>query len=76
LHNCPESETTALLYAQHWADSNAKPDAQAARKLEETQGSEEAKAMNLVLRFNRIGNLSGNSLNGLLYQISLSRWGK
>jgi len=30
---CPEDEAVALLYAQHWADSDARPDADVAAKL-------------------------------------------
>jgi len=74
--NCPEDEAIALLYAQHWADSNAKPDPEAVRRLEEAYGPEKAKAIDLILHMNRIGNLSGNSLDCFLQRISFGKWGK
>ncbi len=74
--NCPEEEAIALLYAQHWADSDARPDPEAMKRLEEAYGAEKAEMINLVLRMNRLGNLSGNALDRLLYRISFGRWGK
>ncbi|MEA2086399.1 MAG: carboxymuconolactone decarboxylase family protein, partial [Chloroflexota bacterium] len=71
---CPGEEGLALIYAQHWAESNAHPDPEAVRKLEETYGIEKAGAIYLVLRMIRLGNLSGNSLDYLLYRISFGRW--
>lgn len=71
---CPGEEGLALIYAQHWAESNAHPDPEAVRKLEETYGIEKAGAIHLVLRMIRLGNLSGNSLDYLLYRISFGRW--
>ena len=74
--NCPEDEAIALLYAQHWADSDAKPDPEAARRVKETYGPEKAKAIELILHMNRFGNLSGNSLDRFLHRISFGKWGK
>jgi AhpD family alkylhydroperoxidase len=74
--NCPEEEAVALLYAQHWADSGAKPDPQAARRLEQVYGTAKAQAINLILSMNLLGNLSGNTLDHFLYRVSLGKWGK
>jgi AhpD family alkylhydroperoxidase len=74
--NCPEDEAIALLYAQHWADSNANPQPEFTQRLVEAYGSEKAKAINLLLRMNRMGNLVGNSFDYLLYRISSGRVGK
>lgn len=74
--NCPEDEAIALLYAQHWADSDAKPNPEAARRLEQAYGTEKAEVINLILRMNRLGNLSGNAWDRLLSRISFGRWGK
>jgi hypothetical protein len=76
MDNCPEEEAIALLYAQHWADSNAKPDPEATRRLEQAYGAEKAEAINLILRMIRVGNLSGNTWDHLLSRISFGRWGK
>ena len=72
---CPEEEAPALLYAQHWAESNARPDAEAVRRLEETYGREKADDVHLVLRMIRLGNLVGNSFDYLLYRLTFSKWG-
>ena len=72
--NCPEEEALAVIYAQHWAESNANPDPGAVLKLQETYGVEKAEAIDLVLRMIRLGNLAGNSFDYLLYRISLGKW--
>lgn len=73
-HNCPEEEALAILYAQHWADSNACPDPEAVEKLKETYGSEKVEAINMMLRMIRLGNLLGNTWDYLLYRISFGKW--
>ncbi len=73
--DCPEDEAIALLYAQHWADSDARPDPDAAANLERTYGLQKAEAINLLLRMIRVGNLSGNTWDRFLHAISRGRWG-
>jgi len=73
--DCPEDEAVALLYAQHWADSDTHPDPDAVANLERTYGKEKADAINLLLRMIRVGNLSGNTWDRFLYGISYGRWG-
>ena len=73
---CPEEEAIALAYAQHWAESNANPDPEAIQRMEEVYGTEKTKAVNVVLRLVRCGNLTGNSWDYFLYRISFGRWGK
>ncbi|MCK4697743.1 MAG: carboxymuconolactone decarboxylase family protein [Dehalococcoidia bacterium] len=74
--NCPEDEAVAVLYAQHWADSDAKPEPEAVKRLEQTYGTEKARVVNTILHMNRIGEYSF-SVGGLfLYRISFGRWGK
>ena len=46
---CPEEEATAVMYAQHWADSDAHPDLEIVRKLQQTYGVEKAEAIHLML---------------------------
>ena len=65
----------ALLYAQHWAETDARPDAAARRVLLETYGPEQAEAVEVALRTIRIGNLAGNTLDYLLHWVSRGRWG-
>jgi AhpD family alkylhydroperoxidase len=73
--NCPPEEASAVIYAQHWAESNASPDPSALSKLQEVYGPEKTDAINLILRMIRIGNLLGNSWDYMLYRVSCGRWG-
>jgi AhpD family alkylhydroperoxidase len=74
--DCPQDETVAVLYAQHWADSNTKPDPEVVRKLEQAYGTEMVQIINLVLRIVRLGNLGGNTWKRFLNRISFGKWGK
>ena len=71
---CPEEEALAILYAQHWAESNACPDPEAVDSLKEKYGTEKADAIHLMLRMIRLGNLIGNSWDYLLYRVSFGKW--
>ena len=73
--NCPEDETVALMYAQHWAESDGCPDPEAVARLEQTYGAEKAEAIHLMLRMIRMGNLLGNSWDYLIYQVTFGRKG-
>jgi len=73
--SCPREEAVAVLYAQHWADADTRPDPEAFNRLVDTYGPEKAESINLVLRMIRIGNLMGNSWDSLLHRISFGRWG-
>lgn len=70
LDGCPQQELTALYYAQHWAESNAHPDSEARARLLETYGDEAVVQINLALRMIRIGNLTGNLLDYILFRLS------
>jgi len=71
----PIEERPALLYAQHWAEADGNPDGEARARIIELYGAETADAIDLALRVIRIGNLMGNTWDGLLYRVSLGRWG-
>jgi AhpD family alkylhydroperoxidase len=71
----PRDELPALLYAQHWAESNTHPDSEILQKFEATYGPEKSAAIHLILRMIRVGNLSGNLWDFILYRISFGRWG-
>jgi AhpD family alkylhydroperoxidase len=72
--DCPEEEVVAILYAQHWAESNAHPDTEAIQKLQEIYGFEKAEAIHLMLRMIRLGNLLGNTWDYFLHLISFGKW--
>jgi len=67
---CPQEELAALCYAQHWAEQDAKPDPEARARLLETYGAETAAQIDLALRMIRVGNLSGNLLDYILFRLS------
>lgn len=71
---CPQEEAVAVIYAQHWAESDAHPSPEALRKLQQTYGVEKTAAIHLMLRMIRLGNLLGNSWDYLLYRISFGKW--
>ena len=74
VQDCPEEEYIAVLYAQHWAESDAHPDPEAVQRLQETYGSEMVEAIHLMLRMVRLGNLLGNTWDYILFRISFGKW--
>ena len=73
--DAPEEEILALLYAQHWAETDASPAADAVDRLQRAYGEDKANAIHLVLRMIRFGNLSGNTWDYFLYRVSFGRLG-
>ena len=73
--DAPAEELPALLYAQHWAETDGEPQPAIRRKLVETYGPERAEAIETVLRMIRMGNLFGNTGDYWLYRLSFGRWG-
>ncbi|RLD07227.1 MAG: carboxymuconolactone decarboxylase family protein [Chloroflexi bacterium] len=71
----PPEEYVALAYAQNWAENNANPDPETWAHLVETYGNEKAEAIQLVLQMIRMGNLSGNLLDYLIFKLSFGRHG-
>ena len=72
----PQEEIRALLYAQHWAETDSQPDPAARQKVIDTYGVEKTAAIEIILRMIRVGNLSGNFWDYILYRVSFGRWGK
>jgi AhpD family alkylhydroperoxidase len=73
LEGCPEDEVTALLYAQHWAESQGQPDPAARQRLIETYGPERSQKIEMTLRLIQAANLLGNTFDYLLYRLGLIR---
>jgi AhpD family alkylhydroperoxidase len=69
----PEAQRPALLYAQHWAESDAHPDPDAWECLRDAYSPEELDLIELSLRTIRIGNLMGNLGDYLLFKLSFGR---
>lgn len=75
IKDCPEQEIPAILYAQHWAESDGHPDSESRGRLEKLYGAEKAEMIGLIIRVIRMANLMGNSLDYLLYRVSFGHWG-
>ena len=75
LEGCPPEQVPALLYAQHWAETDGRPDPETRERIVETYGKAKTEAVELALRMIRVGNLTGNSADYLLYRASFGRWG-
>jgi AhpD family alkylhydroperoxidase len=73
--DCPQDEALAVIYAQHWAESDAHPNPEAVRRLQQTYGRQKTEAIHLMLRMIRMANLLGNSWDYLIYRISFGRMG-
>lgn len=71
--NCPEEEATAVIYAQHWAESDTHADPEAVQRVQQAYGIEKTEAIHLMLRMIRMGNLLGNSWDYFLYRISFGK---
>jgi AhpD family alkylhydroperoxidase len=74
--DCPAEELAAILYAEHWAETEGRPDAEARDRVVQTYGSAMAEAIDTALRIVKAGNYTGNTLDYLLYRASFGRWGK
>jgi len=59
-------ELFGLLYAQHYAESNRKPDNEMTQKLIDFYGSKTAEHIILMIRIIFFGNLSGNTFDAFL----------
>jgi AhpD family alkylhydroperoxidase len=70
---CPRSEIPAILYAQHWAESDGHPQAESLNKLKGYYSAKEIEYIHLYLRMIRLGNLTGNSWDYILSRLPFVR---
>lgn len=73
IDNCPVEEAIALLYAQHWADSNGKPDPEAIERLLQNYDTATARTIDTILHMIRAGNYIGIAYARLLERLSFRR---
>ncbi len=59
LDGAPPEEHTAILFAQHWADTGGKPDADARVHFEAAYDKQTVAALDLAMRFIRFWNYCG-----------------
>jgi len=73
LGDFPPEEAVALAFAQHWAETEGKPDPDAERRFYEYYGPQvSADILNWMHMIN-MGNLLGNSWDALLWRIGIRR---
>lgn len=70
---CPKREIPAVLYSQHWAESDGNPQAEAMDELKKHYSPQEIDYIHLYLKMIRLGNLTGNSWDYILYRIPCLR---
>jgi hypothetical protein len=73
--DCPEDEAIAMLYAQHWADSNGRPDSEAIEQLVQNYDTETSRTIDTILHLIRAGNYIGIAYARLLERLSFRRIG-
>ena len=73
VENSPREELPALLYAQHWAETSGSIDPAARGRIIELYNEDTVNAIELALRTIQMGNLSGNTLDYILYRLSFGR---
>lgn len=66
LAGAPAEQVPALLFAQHYAETEGHPDPHMWRELETSYGSQTARDIMAYIRMIMVGNLSGNTLDALL----------
>lgn len=64
-----EYELMALLYAQHFAETNRQPDLEMTKKLFDYYGDKTAKHIILVIRMISFGNLYGNTWDAVISRL-------
>lgn len=75
LEATPEAEREAVLYAQHWADTDGRPDAEAVSRLAIRYDADTLDRIHLALRFIRFSNYLGNLTEYLVFRITFGRLG-
>lgn len=73
--DCPADEAIALLYAQHWADTNGRPDSEAVERLMQNYDTETSRTIDTILHMIRAGNYIGIAYARLLERLSFRRNG-
>ncbi len=71
----PSEEVPALLYAQHWAETDGEPEAAVRETVEGRYGKDVLEQIEIVLHMIRMGNLLGNTLDSVLHRVSFGRLG-
>lgn len=73
--DAPQEEIPGLAYAQHWAEENAQSNPEYREEIKTCYGEETFSMIEIILRMIRMGNLTGNTADYLLYRISFGLLG-
>lgn len=73
--DAPADELPAILYAQHWAESDGKPEPETRQEISKIYDAERMQAIETTLKMISIGNLLGNQWDYFLYRLSFGRYG-
>lgn len=73
--DAPEGEILALRYARCWAETDGDAGEEMRQRLLDRYGESMVEALHVILTMIRTGNLLGNSVDYILYQVSSGRWG-
>jgi AhpD family alkylhydroperoxidase len=71
--DCPAGEAVAIAYALHWAETGGKPEPDVEKKLLETYEPAMVDDVHVILRMIRLGNLTGNTLDYLIYRLTFGK---
>jgi AhpD family alkylhydroperoxidase len=74
LDGCPPDQLTAVLYAQHWADSDANPDPVARERFVAAYDPAMVTRIDMVLLVIRTANLLGNTFDAVLQKVTFGLW--
>lgn len=74
LGNCPEEEQPALLYAQHWAETEGNPHPEIRQQILNIYGERKALTIELTLRIINTANLIGNTFDLIIYYLSFGHY--
>ncbi len=61
--SCPSEEAPALLYAQHWAESDGNPSSEAVQRIIDNYGEQTLHDIDILLHMIRMGNYMGNAVD-------------
>jgi AhpD family alkylhydroperoxidase len=68
-----EEEAVALAFAQHWAETAGQPDPEAERRFRDYYGHKVSADILNWMRMINFGNLSGNTLDAILWRLGIRR---
>lgn len=74
--DAPADELPALLYAQHWAETDGVVETAVKQEFVQIYGTERAQAIETVLSMIRQGNLWGNTLDYFVYRVTFGHRGR